>query len=471
MVRGMAVATVAGLEARAGGGEGPAPILLAYDPVGVVRRTGRWMNSGAQGKHRDGPPNKFGGIYAKNSPPNQFGGIYAKDAPVNQSAGVSPDAVAASAAGGPGSRAATSKMSGISLDGLLPEGKGGEIASSVPAEIRPQTGHSGTWIARSVPAEARVQTGRGATWIASSVPTEIRARAQSADEKDIGGKEYGKEGTTIAGRTGGEEAVETVSGTGRAEGIEAGVSKEIQGVEGGRRAVSHDVGTAEGARRVSGINREESPGREFPVVGGSVEVVYDAGVREGLKADEGIERQAQAQPDALATKNFLMDVKERVYLTKAMRRDLNRRALETLKKIEAEGRMATREEQLILAQYTGYGAFGDYAGDILKDLVKDGILTEEEMASILQGLPNAFYTPVQIVRALYELLIDRIGFSGGRVLDPAMGTGAFLSGISPSSRPRNADRPVDRVHAGELPGSVLSNRMKKIQKSKEGFER
>jgi hypothetical protein len=202
MVRGMAVATVAGLEARAGGGEGPAPILLAYDPVGVVRRTGRWMNSGAQGKHRDGPPNKFGGIYAKNSPPNQFGGIYAKDAPVNQSGGVTQDAVAASAAGRPGSRAATSKMSGISLDGLLPEGKGGEIAtsvpaeiraqsaedgggiaSSVPAEVRVQTGHSGIWIASSVPTEIRVQTGHSGTWIASSVPAEVRARAQSAYEQ------------------------------------------------------------------------------------------------------------------------------------------------------------------------------------------------------------------------------------------------------------------------------------------------
>jgi hypothetical protein len=36
MVRGKAVATVAGLEARAGGGKDPAPILLAYDPVVVT---------------------------------------------------------------------------------------------------------------------------------------------------------------------------------------------------------------------------------------------------------------------------------------------------------------------------------------------------------------------------------------------------------------------------------------------------
>jgi hypothetical protein len=34
-------------------------------------------------------------------------------------------------------------------------GSGGEIASSVPAEIRVQSGHGGTWIANSVPAQIR----------------------------------------------------------------------------------------------------------------------------------------------------------------------------------------------------------------------------------------------------------------------------------------------------------------------------
>jgi len=169
--------TVAGLQAR-GGGEGSAPIVLAgYEPVLVVRARGRRINSGAQGEVRGGPPNKFGGIYGKdapanqsggiyvtNAPANQSGGLYAADAPANESGGVSPDGVAASGAGGAGSRAATSKMSGISLDGLVREGKGGEIARSVPAEIRAQNGHSGTWTATSVPAE-------------------IRARAQSAYEQ------------------------------------------------------------------------------------------------------------------------------------------------------------------------------------------------------------------------------------------------------------------------------------------------
>jgi hypothetical protein len=104
-------------------------IAAGYDPVLVTRRTGRRMNSGAQGKRRDGPRNE----------PARTGS-----------------------------------------DALVPEGKGGEIASSVPAEARVQTGRGGTWIASSVPAEVRVQNGHSGTWIARSVPAQIRARAQSA---------------------------------------------------------------------------------------------------------------------------------------------------------------------------------------------------------------------------------------------------------------------------------------------------
>jgi hypothetical protein len=125
MVRGKAVATVAALQARAGGGEGSAPTLAGYDAVLVTRRTGRRMNSGAQGKDRDGAP---------------------------------------------------SQPAGTGSDALVREGKGGEIARSVPLEIRVQIGHGGTWIASSVPAEIRVQRGGGGTWIARSVPAEARVQ-------------------------------------------------------------------------------------------------------------------------------------------------------------------------------------------------------------------------------------------------------------------------------------------------------
>jgi hypothetical protein len=109
MVRRMVVATVAALQARAGGGEGSALILAGYDPVLVVRPSGRRMNPSTEDRRRDGAP---------------------------------------------------SQPAGTGSDALVREGNGGEIARSVRAEIRVQSGHGGTWIASSVPAEirARAQT-------------------------------------------------------------------------------------------------------------------------------------------------------------------------------------------------------------------------------------------------------------------------------------------------------------------------
>jgi hypothetical protein len=198
------VATVAGLQARAGGGEGSAPILEGYDPVLVRRRTGRRMVP-------DYAPRFIAGSFRRISLSAGF--IRREPVPclyrrVNSGA-------QDSRRDGPPSQPA-----GMGSDALVREGNGGEIARSVPAEARVQTGHSGTWIARSVPAEvraraqsaydgggiamsvpteiraqighsgkgvvrsvraeARVQTGHSGTWTARSVPAEIRARAQSA---------------------------------------------------------------------------------------------------------------------------------------------------------------------------------------------------------------------------------------------------------------------------------------------------
>jgi hypothetical protein len=73
-------------------------IAAGYDPVLVVRPSGRRMNLGAQGKVRDAPPNKFGGIDAKDAPANRMGRI-------------------------PG-------------DAAVPAANGGQIANGVPAEVR-----------------------------------------------------------------------------------------------------------------------------------------------------------------------------------------------------------------------------------------------------------------------------------------------------------------------------------------------
>lgn len=105
-------------------------------------------------------------------------------------------------------------------------------------------------------------------------------------------------------------------------------------------------------------------------------------------------------------------------------------AIKTLKRIEAEHRYATAEEQEILARYSGWGGVAD-AFDDTKDNwsreyaeLKD-MLTSQEYAAARESTLTAFYTEPYIIKSIYKAL-DSFGFKGGYVLDPSMGTGNFF---------------------------------------------
>ena len=108
----------------------------------------------------------------------------------------------------------------------------------------------------------------------------------------------------------------------------------------------------------------------------------------------------------------------------------NIEAIRTLEKIEGENRIATPEEQKILAQYVGWGGLADafdqsksaWAGEYqeLKSLLSDA-----EYASARESTLNAHYTSPVIIRSIYEAL-EHMGFEKGNVLEPAMGIGNFF---------------------------------------------
>lgn len=105
-------------------------------------------------------------------------------------------------------------------------------------------------------------------------------------------------------------------------------------------------------------------------------------------------------------------------------------AIRTLKAVEVEGRVATPEEQEVLAQYVGWGGLAD-AFDPNKDSWKEecaalkGVLTDAEYAAARASTLTAFYTPPVVIRAMYAAL-GNMGFSGGNLLEPACGTGRFF---------------------------------------------
>lgn len=104
----------------------------------------------------------------------------------------------------------------------------------------------------------------------------------------------------------------------------------------------------------------------------------------------------------------------------------NRMAIQLLKKLEDEHRLADTNEQRILADYVGWGGLSDYFKEDnphyqeLKEL-----LTGDEYASARESTLTAFYTPPVVIKAVYSAL-ENMHFRTGNVLEPSCGIGNFM---------------------------------------------
>ena len=114
----------------------------------------------------------------------------------------------------------------------------------------------------------------------------------------------------------------------------------------------------------------------------------------------------------------------------------NMAAINLLHELEFENRLATPEEQEILAQYTGWGGLSD-AFDESKDNWASEFqelyttLSPEEYNDARASTLTAFYTPPVVIRAMYDAL-ERMGLKRGNLLEPSCGTGNFM-GMLPES--------------------------------------
>ena len=114
----------------------------------------------------------------------------------------------------------------------------------------------------------------------------------------------------------------------------------------------------------------------------------------------------------------------------------NMAAINLLHELEFENRLATPEEQEILAQYTGWGGLSD-AFDESKDNWASEFqelyttLSPEEYRDAKESTLTAFYTPPVVIRAMYEAL-EKMGLKRGNILEPSCGTGNFM-GMLPDS--------------------------------------
>jgi N12 class adenine-specific DNA methylase len=110
--------------------------------------------------------------------------------------------------------------------------------------------------------------------------------------------------------------------------------------------------------------------------------------------------------------------------------DQNLQAIQLLKQLQMDNRMATKSEQEVLAKYSGWGTLANaFTGNPVwkkeNQELRDTV-SEEEYNSIKSSVNTAFYTPPELVQTIWDG-IKKMGFKGGKVLDPSMGTGIFYA--------------------------------------------
>ena len=111
-------------------------------------------------------------------------------------------------------------------------------------------------------------------------------------------------------------------------------------------------------------------------------------------------------------------------------------AIKLLKKIESENRLATTDEQEILSQYVGWGglakAFDENDSSWSSEYIElKNLLDEDEYKAARSSVLTAYYTSPVVIKSMYKAL-ENMGFKGGNVLEPAMGTGNFIGLLPPS---------------------------------------
>ena len=116
-------------------------------------------------------------------------------------------------------------------------------------------------------------------------------------------------------------------------------------------------------------------------------------------------------------------------------------ALEVINKLEKSGKPPTKADQDIVAKFPGWGWTGDMLSMMKKpdgtekssdpefrDKVRE-LLTPEEFESASIATLNSHYTSIPIIDAHWKLTA-RLGFKGGKAIEPSAGAGHFL-GRSP----------------------------------------
>lgn len=145
-------------------------------------------------------------------------------------------------------------------------------------------------------------------------------------------------------------------------------------------------------------------------------------------------------------------------------------AIQLLKKCQEENRFATPEEQIILSKYVGWGGLSEAFDEnnsawATEYLELFSVLTPEEYASARESTLTAFYTPPEVITAIYKAM-EQMGFKEGNLLEPSCGIGNFI-GMLPDAMQNSK---IYGVELDTISAGIAQQLYQKTTIAAQGFE-
>lgn len=139
---------------------------------------------------------------------------------------------------------------------------------------------------------------------------------------------------------------------------------------------------------------------------------------------------------------------------------------------ELKGQLATPEQQQILGKYVGWGGLADTIFDESNPRFENqrnelkALVSKDEYAEMRKSSLTAFYTDPKVIQTIYAHL-QTLGFEGGRILDPSMGTGNFFAAM-PGEMKENSS--LYGVEIDNITGEIAQQLHQKSDIQIKGFE-
>lgn len=241
-------------------------------------------------------------------------------------------------------------------------------------------------------------------------------------------------------------------------------------VEGRSVQVAGDNGRAIGERTLSGERRPTGESTAQSGTGSDSKGTSERGSVRALRPAQKKKAKASEVPGH----NFTITADENIGKggAKTKYKD-NVAAIKLLKQLEAEDRLATPEEQKVLARYVGWGGLApvfsygrDSAWESEKAEIRE-LLTDEEYNAARASTNNAHYTSPEVIKGVWDI-IERLGFKGGKVLEPSMGIGNFFGMMPEKLRSKSS---LNGVELDSLTGRIAKQLYQKASVEINGYEK